>query len=219
MTPGRKFSISTSEAAASASAWRWPDADLRSSTCVAARPRSRYALPGSLNLGPFGGSILVTSAPASASRVAAIGPATYWPKSSTRTPSSGPVEPCAVIGTRSSSPGWLEAGQRLQRLAGRAHPLDRVLVRGQRRLREPAAVQARVGGHLAQPRLALIGRAEQLEPVDEVLLDVRVVVEQVAVGVPCADPVVGEVVAGQPLPQDRLPGLGHALVLEGGAEP
>ena len=112
----------------------------------------------------------------------------------------------------------LEAGQRLQRLAGRAHPLDRVLVRGQRRLREPAAVQARVRGHLAQPGLALVRRAEQLEPVEQVLLDVRMVVEQVAVGVPCADPVVGEVVAGQPLPQDRLPGLGHALVLEGRAE-
>ena len=93
MTPGRKFSISTSDPATSASARAWPSADLRSSTCVAARPRSRYALPGSVNRGPPGGSILVTSAPASASRVAAIGPATYWPKSSTRTPSSGRPEP------------------------------------------------------------------------------------------------------------------------------
>ena len=40
---------------------------------------------------PSGGSTLITSAPQSASRPAAAGPATHTPSSTTRNPSSGPV--------------------------------------------------------------------------------------------------------------------------------
>ena len=51
-------------------------------------PRFRTRAAGEDQTVPPGGSIRMTSAPKSASIIATAGPATYWPKSMTRIPSS-----------------------------------------------------------------------------------------------------------------------------------
>ena len=93
--PGLKFSISTSASSASARTAAWPSGKRRSSatlrllrdctshhTLVPSR-NSRHWRSGSP---PCTGSILITSAPKSASVLPANGPAMSWPSSSTLRP-------------------------------------------------------------------------------------------------------------------------------------
>ena len=83
ITPGRKFSITTSARATMSRAVCRPSSDFKSS--VSARlPRDSMSKAGSRHLGPPGGSIRITSAPRSASIIPTKGPARYCPKSSTR---------------------------------------------------------------------------------------------------------------------------------------
>ncbi len=102
--PGRKFSTSTSACSASARTIATSSASLRSSaterllrdcTCHHTEVPSlsnRHWRSGSPPLpGSPGGSTLITSAPKSASVLAANGPAMSWPSSSTRSPASGPL--------------------------------------------------------------------------------------------------------------------------------
>ncbi len=106
MTPGRKFSTTTSAVATSRRAASTPRGDLRSSTTLflPAFNWPKLVLAPSRNGGrvrimsPSGASILITSAPRSASIRPQCGPAIVVVKSSTRSPSN------ALFITASSSP-------------------------------------------------------------------------------------------------------------------
>src|SRR5688572_6431876 len=87
MTPGRKFSITTSAVPMSLRAVSLSDSFSKSRT-MPRLLRFHVALAGVFQRGPPGGSIRMTSAPWSPSSIAAMGPAMYCPKSITRTPSS-----------------------------------------------------------------------------------------------------------------------------------
>ena len=97
MTPGRKFSTTTSALSIR------DRAVARSSGCFKPRvmlrlPRFQVALAGVCHFGPPGGSTRMTSAPWSASNIPARGPAMYCPKSITRmccsTPAMGDLRHC-----------------------------------------------------------------------------------------------------------------------------
>src|SRR5689334_25021840 len=68
-------------------------------------PSSPNAESNPRNGSPFGGSILITSAPQSPSTAAADGPATHIPTSTTRIPSIGPVTARSLGGQVRYSPG------------------------------------------------------------------------------------------------------------------
>ncbi|MCY1242522.1 hypothetical protein D9M72_554870 [compost metagenome] len=113
--PGRKFSRMTSASSHSSRKSPRPGGDLRSSVThflprdctdhhsvwpsTRARPHSR------IGSGRFGDSILMTSAPKSASCRPANGPAMRDPNSRTRTPARGPA-PCGTSGTDTAVVVW-----------------------------------------------------------------------------------------------------------------
>jgi len=86
ITPGRKFSITTSAPAMNCRAVSRSASFFRSSAMLRLL-RFQVALAGVFQRGPPGGSMRMTSAPWSPSSMAAMGPAMYWPKSMTRIPS------------------------------------------------------------------------------------------------------------------------------------
>src|SRR5688572_1535046 len=152
ITPGRKFSITTSAPAISCRAVSRSASFFRSRTMLRLL-RFQVALAGVFQRGPPGGSTRTTSAPWSPSSMAAMGPAMYWPKSMTRTPSRTPDMLSPLSSDYLRQPAQIPAQdlahvrlrKRLQEanllghlVRGQVAPAMRNdVVRGQRRARRP----------------------------------------------------------------------------------
>src|SRR5277367_4078958 len=108
MADGFKFASSACDPEMSSPSSSWPVSDVRS-TQMLRLPRLRlakYESPTCREMSPPGGSILMTSAPRSASIIVAYGPANMWPISRIRMPARGP-EDRVFVGPVTERPGVL----------------------------------------------------------------------------------------------------------------
>src|ERR1700722_18506935 len=113
MADGFKFASSACDPEMSSPSSRWPVSDVRS-TQMLRLPRLRlakYESPTCREMSPPGGSILMTSAPRSASIIVAYGPANIWPISRIRMPARGP-EDRVFVGPVTEGPGVAERSRR-----------------------------------------------------------------------------------------------------------